>query len=122
MSTPTLSEPYTKTVDYASLIRQELFDVILRLKTTFHAHHGVQPERVEIGYMRNSHQGYPIFRTADMVAGLPVKIQGVNDVVVSGGVEHEEEYWEADFDKDGKEDGGQHKVRYWRTHETESDL
>jgi hypothetical protein len=57
-------------MNYISIIREQIVRDIQSLRRG----HWSQPNGVRIGYILNSHKGHPIFRDADIIDDLPVRI------------------------------------------------
>ncbi len=60
--------------DYTATIRAEIEREVDQVKTQLRSA-GASATSVDIGYVANSHRGYPIFRAGETVAGLPLRIE-----------------------------------------------
>lgn len=66
---------YHRSMDHTPVIRDQITREVRQLISDFRAHHRVEPQYVELGYLLNSHKGHSVFANGECIEGLPVKIE-----------------------------------------------
>lgn len=131
MDTTTIDTPASPSSvlpDYSTSIRAQIEETVKRLEgdmenkgysDDYHPVYDVSAQYVMVGYIINTHHGYPIYGEGDMVCGLPVRLDRNHPrsiTVCADDVEFESESEEVDYGKTGYVT----RVRYFRENLSET--
>lgn len=73
-------------MDYVPIIREQIIRDVRKLRTEQSSSCGSNPAYVSLGYLLNSHKGYPVFQEGEIIDGLAVKITSQRDQLFTIGI------------------------------------